>query len=173
MKTDLVREAISAADMRFALVVSRWNASFTMRLETGALAALGAADAGDDRVEILRVPGAFELSLVCLEAAKSGRFDAVIALGVVIRGDTPHFDYIAAQTAAGLMQASLITRVPVLFGVITADNVAQTEARCGEGADNKGYEAAQSAIEMVDTLRKLSAKNDEVFEAKLKSLNVA
>lgn len=165
MKTDFVREAVSAADMSFALVVSRWNAAFTTRLETGARAALNDADVGDERVEVLRVPGAFELPLACLEAAKSGRFDAVIALGVVIRGDTPHFDYIAAQTAAGLMQASLKTRVPVLFGVITADTVAQTEARCGEGADNKGYEAAQSAIEMVNTLRKLRATNDELFAA--------
>lgn len=144
---------MSAAGFRFAVVVTRWNEVFTSRLASGAAEALQDADA----VETFHVPGAFELPLACLRAAESARFDAVIALGVVIRGDTPHFDYVAGQTAAGIMQASMQTGVPVMFGVITADNVEQTEARCQPGADNKGYEAAVSAIEMAHLMREMRA----------------
>jgi 6,7-dimethyl-8-ribityllumazine synthase len=107
------------------------------------------------------VPGAFELPLAALTAAKTGSFDAVIALGVVIRGDTPHFDYVAGQAAAGLMQASIESGVPVMFGVITADTREQVEIRCGDKADNKGYEAALSAIEMAHTMRELREQGAE------------
>jgi 6,7-dimethyl-8-ribityllumazine synthase len=112
------------------------------------------------------VPGAFELPLACLKAARSGRFDAVIALGVVIRGETPHFEYVAAQAAAGVMQASIETGVPVMFGVITADKLDQAEARAGEKVDNKGYEAALSAIEMATLVREMdrsSSVDERVF----------
>src|SRR5437764_2937484 len=139
--------------MRFALLVSRWNGEFTSRLESGARGALAGANAGEGDVEVFRVPGAFELPLAALAAAKTRRFDAVIALGVVIRGETPHFDYVAGEAAAGLRQASMETGVPVLFGVITADNIDQTLARCGAGRENKGYEAALSAVEKIYTLR--------------------
>jgi len=173
LKTELIRDAISASDFGFAIVVSRWNDSFTSRLEAGARMALLDAGADEDHIEVFRVPGAFELPLAALKAAESGRFDAVIALGVVIRGDTPHFEFVAGQAAAGLMQASIKSAVPVLFGVITADTIEQTEARCGDGTDNKGYEAAQSAIEMAELMRQMEVRNDESFRAKLESLNVA
>src|SRR5205814_1987989 len=106
----------------------------------------------EDSIEIFHVPGAFELPLACVKAAGSGDYDAVIALGVIIRGDTPHFDYVAGQAAAGIMQASIQTEVPVMFGVITADTMQQALERAGEKADNKGHEAALSAVEMVETL---------------------
>lgn len=138
--------------MRFAVVVSSWNDAYTSKLKTGAVEALRNAGAGDEDVEIFYVPGAFELPLGCQKAALNGRFDAVIALGVVIRGDTPHFDYVAGQAAEGIMRVSLDTGIPVMFGVITADNLEQVLARTGEKADNKGYEAAVSAIEMVSVL---------------------
>ena len=148
MKTELHRGQFSAAGFRFCVVVSRWNETLTSRLADGAVAALSGA--GSDSIEISHVPGSFELPVACLKAAQSGKFDAVIALGVVIRGDTPHFDYVAGQTAAGIMQASMQTGVPVLFGVITADNLEQAQMRSGDNPDNKGYEAALSAIEMVN-----------------------
>ncbi len=161
LKTELDREALSASGLRFAVVVSRWNRELTSRLAEGAVEALKSRGADDDAIDIFRVPGAFELPLACLKAARSGRFDAVIALGVVIRGETPHFEYVASQAAAGIMQASIETGVPVMFGVITADTVAQAEARAGEKADNKGYEAALSAIEMATLLRDMDRNSSE------------
>ena len=155
MKTELDREHLSAANLRFAIVVSRWHGGLTSRLAKGAVGALRARDANDASIETFNVPGAFELPLACLKAAESGRFDAVIALGVVVRGETPHFDHVAGQASAGIMQAALQSGVPVMFGVITADTIEQAEARAGDGIDNKGYEAALSAIEMATELRKL------------------
>jgi 6,7-dimethyl-8-ribityllumazine synthase len=143
--------------MRFAIVVSRWNDGYTSRLEAGAREALNGAD-----VTTFVVPGAFELPLAAKTAAESGKFDAVVALGVVIRGDTPHFEYVAGQAAAGLMRASLDTGVPVMFGVITADTPEQAEARCGTREDNKGYEAALSAVEMVAAIREMKGERKAV-----------
>jgi 6,7-dimethyl-8-ribityllumazine synthase len=157
LKTELKRPNIDPAGMRIAIVVSRWNHGYTSRLELGAREALG--DAG---VQTFVVPGAFELPLASKVAAKTGNFDAVVALGVVIRGDTPHFDYVAGQAASGLMQASLDTGVPVMFGVITADTPEQAEVRCGEREDNKGYEAALSAVEMVAALRAIKGERKAV-----------
>ena len=150
MKTELKRPDMDAAGMRFAIVVSRWNHGYTSRLESGARQALTGGD-----IETYVVPGAFELPLAAKAAAETGNFDAVVALGVVIRGDTPHFDYVAGQAAEGLMRASLDTGVPVMFGVITADTHEQAESRCGTREDNKGYEAALSAIEMVAAIREI------------------
>ncbi|MFZ1701254.1 MAG: 6,7-dimethyl-8-ribityllumazine synthase [Pyrinomonadaceae bacterium] len=158
MKIGLERSSVSARGFRFAIVVTRWNDLFTSKLADGAVEALKEADA----VETFYVPGAFELPLACLKAAESAEFDAVIALGVVIRGDTPHFDYVAGQASAGIMQASMQSGVPVMFGVITADNVEQTEARCQQGADNKGYEAAVSAIEMAHLMREMKGRRNKV-----------
>jgi len=155
LKTELERESVSAEGFRFALVVSRWNREFTSRLESGANEALVGADA----VETFYVPGAFELPVACLKAARTGRFDAIIALGVVIRGDTPHFDYVAGQAAAGILQASLDSGIPVMFGVITADSVEQVVERTGEKVDNKGYEAAVSAVEMVNLFRSMDEQD--------------
>ena len=162
MKIDLERPELSASGYRFALIVSRWNGEFTSRLEAGAREALSKAGAVDGNVEAFRVPGAFELPLAALTAARTGRFDAVIALGVVIRGETPHFDYVAGEAATGLRQASMETGIPVLFGVITADTVEQTLARCADGEDNKGYEAAMSAIDMVNALNEIRRDRENV-----------
>ncbi len=162
LKTELNRAPISAAGRRFAIVVSRWNHELTSRLANGAAEALSGAGADPSDVETFWVPGAFELPLSCQMAAESGEFDAVIALGVVIRGDTPHFDYVAGQAAAGIMQAALNTGIPILFGVITADNTEQAVARSGENEDNKGYEAALSAIEMASLVHEF-ADREQVF----------
>lgn len=161
MKTELNRGDISAAGHRFAIVVSRWNDTLTSKLLAGAVDALKSVGADEGLIEIFRVPGSFELPLACLKAAQSGKFDAVIALGVVIRGDTPHFDYVAGQAASGIMQSSINTGVPVMFGVITADTVQQALDRCGEKSDNKGFEAALSAVEMVSTLAEIESLNLE------------
>jgi 6,7-dimethyl-8-ribityllumazine synthase len=155
LKVDLDAGSLRAEGFRFAILVSRWNSSLTSRLAEGALRALEATGAAAADIESFNVPGAFELPLASLKAAQTGRFDAVIALGVVIRGDTPHFEYIAREAAAGISRASLDTGVPVAFGVITADNLEQAEARSGPGADNKGYEAALAAIEMADLIRSM------------------
>jgi 6,7-dimethyl-8-ribityllumazine synthase len=154
----LKRIAVSAEGMKFAIVVSRWNEEFTSRLLAGAREALGAAGANDEDVDVFHVPGAFELPVASLRAAKSHAYDAVIALGVVVRGDTPHFDYVAGGAATGLMQAATKTGVPVMFGVITADKLEQVRERSGTGDDNKGSEAAVSAIETVVALREIDAK---------------
>ena len=161
MKTELHRKQFSATGFRFAIVVSRWNDDLTSKLADGALEALKGAGAATDSITIYRVPGAFELPLVCLKAAQSGDFDAIIALGVVIRGETPHFDYVAGQAAAGILKASLNTGIPVLFGVITADTVEQAISRSGEKADNKGYESALSAVEMVNLVDEIDRSKEQ------------
>jgi 6,7-dimethyl-8-ribityllumazine synthase len=166
LKTELDRVQLSGAGLRFAIVVSRWHGGLTSKLADAAVKALEGSGADAASIETFRVPGAFELPLACLKAAESGKFDAVIALGVVIRGETPHFDYVAGQAAAGIMDAAMRTGIPVMFGVTTADTLAQAEARAGEGDDNKGHEAALSAIEMVAELRRLdriSSGDEKVF----------
>lgn len=158
---------MSAAGFRFAIVVSHWNDALTSKLAEGASEALASVGAADDAIELFYVPGAFELPLACLKAAESGDYDAVVALGVVIRGDTPHFDYVAGQAASGIMQASMQTGVPVLFGVITADTMEQALARSGQKADNKGYEAALSAVEMVHAIKDMNERSKRFFEEKV------
>jgi 6,7-dimethyl-8-ribityllumazine synthase len=148
---------ISAESFRFAVVVSRWNDALTYKLRDGAVEALTKAGAPKDSIEVFEVPGAFELPLASLKAAETGLFDAIIALGVVIRGETPHFEFVAGQASAGLMQASIDTGIPVMFGVVTADTEEQAKARCGGSVGNKGYEAAMSAIEMANLSREIEA----------------
>lgn len=147
--------------------MSRWNDALTSKLAKGATEALASVGAADDAIGLFYVPGAFELPLACLKAAESGDYDAVVALGVVIRGDTPHFDYVAGQAASGIMQASMQTGVPVMFGVITADTMEQALARSGQRADNKGYEAALSAVEMVHTIKDMNERSKRFFEEKV------
>ena len=159
MKTELNRGDISAAGFRFAIVVSRWNDTLTSKLAAGAVDALTEVGAPEDSIETFQVPGAFELPLACLKAANTGDFDAVIALGVVIRGDTPHFEYVAGQAASGILQASMQSGIPVMFGVITANTMQQALDRTGEKTDNKGYEAAMSAVEMVAMFREMDRRN--------------
>ncbi len=141
---------LSAEGFRFAIVASRWNELLVSRLIEGALEALEEYGADEDSVAIFRVPGAFELPLAIKKVAQSRSWDAVISLGIVIRGDTPHFDFVAGAAAEGGTQVSLETGIPVLFGVITADNVQQAIDRAGKRADNKGFEAATAAIEIVN-----------------------
>jgi len=143
----------SAQGFRFAIVASRWNDAVVSRLIDGAKKALKQVSADVDAIELFRVPGAFEIPLCAQKAAQSGKFQAVICLGVVIRGDTPHFEYIAASAARGISEASLRTGVPLLFGVITADNVEQADERSRDDENNKGYEAAMAAIEVANLYR--------------------
>jgi 6,7-dimethyl-8-ribityllumazine synthase len=155
------RGRLNADGYRFAVVVSRWNDFLTSKLLSGALDALSAHGAADDAVEVIHVPGAFELPLAVLKAAETGRFDAVVALGVVIRGETPHFDYVAGEAAKGVTQAGMTTGVPVMFGVVTTDTLEQAINRCGGKAGNKGYEAAVSAIETADLFRSMSESGEK------------
>ncbi len=144
------RGRLNAEGRRFAIVVSRWNDFLTSKLTDGALDALESHGCAEADVEIYKVPGAFELPLTSQKVAESGSFDAVIALGVVIRGETPHFDFVAGEAAGGITSVGLKTGVPVMFGVVTADTLEQAINRCGVKGGNKGYEAAVSAIEVVD-----------------------
>lgn len=123
------------------------------RLIDGAREALKEAAVDDKDIELYRVPGSFELPLCALKAAESGKFDVVICLGVVIRGETPHFDFVAAEAARGITEAGLRTGVPVMFGVITANTVDQANARAGANQDNKGYDAAKAAVQLVNLYR--------------------
>lgn len=148
----------SAAGYRFALIVSRFNPSITGALRDGARMALTDAGVEDDAIDVMEVPGAFELPQAAKYAAATGRFDAVITLGCVIRGATPHFEYISSAVAQGIMDASGQTGVPVAFGVLTTDSPAQAEERAGPGRDNKGWEAAAAAIEMAILFRRLGRK---------------
>ena len=145
----------SAAGYRFALIVSRFNKSITEALRQGARAALTEAGVAEKDIEEMDVPGAFELPQAAQYAAGSGRFDAVITLGCVIRGGTPHFEYISSAVAQGTMDAALRTGAPVAFGVLTTESLAQAEERAGPGRDNKGWEAAAAAAEMAILFRRL------------------
>ena len=145
----------SASEYRFALIVSRFNQAITDALRTGARAALTEAGVPPAQVEEMDVPGAFELPQAARYAAGTARFDAVITLGCVIRGATPHFEYISSAVAQGIMDASGHTAVPIAFGVLTTDSQAQAEERAGPGRDNKGWEAAAAAIEMAILFRRL------------------
>jgi len=140
---------------RVALVCAKFNGGITERLLDGALAALADTGVASGSVQVAWVPGAFELPLVALRFAESSTADAVVALGAVIRGDTAHFDYVAGECAAGLQQASLRSGVPVIFGVLTTEDVDQALVRSEPGPDNKGYEAAVTALEMADLLERL------------------
>jgi len=146
-----------AAGLRFAVVVSRFNDAITGRLSAGARDALSQAGAGPDDVEVFDVPGAFELPQAARCVAEGGRFDAVICLGCVIRGATPHFEYISASVAHGIQDASGETGVPMAFGVLTTDTQAQAEERAADGPRNKGFEAAAAAIEMAVLFKRVRA----------------
>jgi 6,7-dimethyl-8-ribityllumazine synthase len=144
-----------AKGFRFGIIVSRFNEFISGKLLTGALDALRRHNARDEDLEIIWVPGAFEIPLAAKKMAKSGRYDAVICLGAVIRGDTPHFDYIASEVAKGIALVGLETGIPVIFGVITSDNLEQAIERAGSKAGNKGWDAALGAIEMVNLMPKI------------------
>jgi len=141
--------------MRFAIVASRFNDFISTRLIDGALDALTRAGAEAQDVDVLKVPGAFELPLVAKKAARTGKYDAVICVGALIRGATPHFDYISAEVTKGLATVGLELEIPISFGVLTTDTIEQAIERAGTKAGNKGWDAALAAVEMVDLLRKL------------------
>jgi 6,7-dimethyl-8-ribityllumazine synthase len=143
-----------AAGMRFVIVYSRFNEAITGSLRDAARSALAEAQARDEDVEVVSVPGAFELPQAARCVAETGRFDAVICLGCVIRGATPHFEYIASSVAHAIQEASAETGVPIAFGVLTTDTWEQAEERAGNGRDNKGFEAAAAAIEMAQLFRR-------------------
>jgi 6,7-dimethyl-8-ribityllumazine synthase len=151
----IIEGKIIAKGMRFGIVASRFNDFICGRLIEGAVDALTRAGADEKEIQIVRVPGAFELPLAAKKMAKSGRFDAVICLGAVIRGATPHFEYISAEVSKGIASVGLETEMPIAFGVLTTDTIEQAIERAGAKAGNKGWDAAMSAIEMVDLFKKL------------------
>lgn len=152
-----IEGAIQAKGYRFGIVISRFNAFITDKLLEGALDCLERNGADIDSITIIRVPGAFEIPLACLKMAQSKKVDAVIALGAIIRGATPHFNYISSEVAKGIASASLQTGVPVTFGIITSDTIEQAIERAGTKAGNKGWDAALSAIEMVNLFENMAS----------------
>ena len=158
MPTDqprVIEGDLSVRDVRIACVAARFNDFVVEALVRGALDALKRHGLPEKQIEIVRVPGSFEIPLVLRKLAMSRRYDALIALGPVIRGDTPHFDYVAGECAAGIGRVALESGIPVAFGVLTTDTVEQAMDRAGGKAGNKGADAALTAIEMVNLLRRL------------------
>jgi 6,7-dimethyl-8-ribityllumazine synthase len=145
--------ALNGKGFRFAIVASRWNDFLTSRLVEGALDALERLGVAEKSVAVYRVPGAFEIPLAAMKVARTGKVDAVICLGTIIRGQTPHFEYIASEVARGIAQAGMETGVPVLFGIVTADTLEQAIDRAGVKLGNKGFEAATAAVELANLYR--------------------
>jgi len=153
---NVIEAAIPAPGKKFAIVVSRFNSFIVESLLEGAVDALKRhGGVSEDDITVVRVPGAYELPLVAKKAANSGKFDAIIAIGAVIRGGTPHFDFVAGECNKGLAQVALDAEIPVSFGVITTDSIEQAIERAGTKAGNKGAEAALGALEMVNVLAQL------------------
>jgi 6,7-dimethyl-8-ribityllumazine synthase len=144
-----------AKNRRFAIIVSRFNELIGRKLLEGALDCLNRHEASENAIDIIWVPGAFEIPLAAKKAAESGSYDSVICLGAVIRGETPHFDFVASETSKGIAQAGMQTGVPVIFGVITTDTVEQAVNRAGTTAGNRGFDAAMAAIEMSNLIGKI------------------
>ena len=144
-----------AKDLRFAFVVSRFNDFITSRLLEGAMDAILRHGGNEEDVVVVRVPGAFEMPVAAKKLAESRKYDAVVCLGAVIRGATPHFEYIASEVAKGIANVSLDLKVPISFGVLTTDTLEQAIERAGSKAGNKGFEAAVSAIEMANLFKQL------------------
>jgi len=147
---------LQAEGKKFGIVIARFNSFIAERLLEGALDTLMRSGVKDKEIEVARVPGAFEIPLVAQKMVKSGKYDAVICLGAVIRGSTPHFDFVANEATKGIAQASMESGVPIIFGVLTTDSIEQAIERAGSKAGNKGSECAATAIEMVNLLPQLS-----------------
>jgi 6,7-dimethyl-8-ribityllumazine synthase len=154
----IIEGKLTAKGLRFGIVVSRFNDFICNHLLSGAIDALVRNGAEDGDIEVFKVPGAFEIPQAAKKVALSKRFDAVICLGAVIRGATPHFEYIAAEVSKGVAMIGLESEVPVTFGVLTTDNLEQAIERAGSKAGNKGWDAALSAIEMANLYREMKAK---------------
>ena len=149
----LLQAAPNGEGLRLGIVLARFNESVTERLLAGALEALAKHGVADDAIDVAAVPGAFELPLGAQRLAATGRYDALICLGAVVRGDTPHFDFVAGEAARGIGEVARRHDLPVAFGVLTTDTIEQALARAGGERGNKGYEAAVTALEMVQVLR--------------------
>lgn len=156
--TKTLNGKLSAKDLKFGIVVSRFNDFITKRLLDGAMDCLERHDADVDNLTIVYCPGAFEIPQVAQKMVNSGNFDAVICIGCVIRGETPHFDYIAAEVTKGVAQIGLSSEIPLTLGVLTADSLDQAIERAGAKSGNKGWDAALSAIEMANLFKSLSQK---------------
>jgi len=144
---------LNATNLKVGIVVSRFNDLLTEKLQEGAIDCLLRHNAAEERIDVYKVPGSFELPYVAGKLAKSNKFDAVICLGALVRGHTPHFEYIASEVSKGIANIMLATGVPVIYGVVTADTLDQAIERCGTKAGNRGWDAAMSAIEMVNLNR--------------------
>ncbi|MDX2030978.1 MAG: 6,7-dimethyl-8-ribityllumazine synthase [Blastocatellia bacterium] len=155
-KGQIIEGTLKAEGLRFAIVASRWNDLIVSRLVGGAQDALLRFGAQESDLTLVRVPGSFEVPLAAKKLASSARYDAIICVGAVIRGETPHFDYIAAEVTKGVAAASMETGVPIAYGIITADTVEQAINRAGVKAGNKGFEAAMAAVEMATLFKELS-----------------
>lgn len=153
--TKIIEGKLDAGGLKFGLVVSRFNSFICDRLVEGALDTLLRHGAARDDIQIVRVPGAFEIPVTAKKMAETGRYDALICLGAVIRGATPHFDYVSAEVSKGVASVSLDAGIPVAFGVLTTDNIEQAIERAGSKAGNKGAEAAVTAIEMINLFKAL------------------
>jgi len=150
---------LNGQGFRFAIVASRWNDFISSRLVEGALDALERLGVDEKQVEVFRVPGAFEIPLLALRLAESEKFDAIICIGTIIRGQTPHFEYIAGEVTRGIGEAGLQTGVPVVYGVVTADTVDQAIDRAGVKLGNKGFEAATTAVELVNLYKTVKGED--------------
>lgn len=160
-----------ASGLRFGIVAARFNQRITGRLLRACIDTLAQRGVAANDIQVVRVPGAFEIPLVARTMARANRFDAVICLGAVIRGDTPHFDYICSEVSRGIGQAALETEVPIIFGVLTTETVAQAEERADQKQFNRGGAAAESAIEMVMVMRMLRGAADKPARSKVTSQN--
>src|SRR3954471_13213892 len=146
---------LTAAGLRFAIIVSRFNSFITERLLGGAMDAIARSGGSADQVDLVKVPGSWEMPVVAGALAKQNKYDAIICLGAVIRGETPHFDYVAGEAAKGIAQVSAATGVPVAFGVLTTNTLEQAIDRAGAKGGNKGFDAAMTAIEMANLMKAL------------------
>ena len=151
----IIEGNLNAADAKFAIVASRFNDFLVKPLVDGALDAIKRHGGSLETVTLVWVPGAYEIPLVAKKLAESAKYDAVICLGAVVRGSTPHFDFVAGEAARGIGQSGMQTGVPCIFGVVTTDNLEQAIERCGTKAGNKGFEAAVTAIEMINLFKQL------------------
>ena len=152
---NIIEGFITAKDMKVGIVVARFNEFITSRLLGGALDALHRHEAKDEDIDVAWVPGAFEIPVVAKKMAESGKYDAVIALGAVIRGSTTHYDYVCNEVSKGVAQVGMQTGVPTIFGVVTTENIEQAVERAGTKAGNKGTDAAMAAMEMANLLKKI------------------
>jgi 6,7-dimethyl-8-ribityllumazine synthase len=173
LKSDSAPQKLDAAGLRFALIVSRFNSAITDRLFQGARESLQQSGAKNEDIQTFYVPGAFELPLAAKQLAQTGEFDALIAIGCVIRGETSHYDYVCSESARGLQSAQLETGVPMIFCVLTCENQEQALARAGGAHGNKGHDSGLAAIEMAQLSNKLSGKDSKSASAPARKLRQA